>query len=76
MAVREAVAPTAIEADGGETVTVATTGGGGAVTVIVELPDFPDVVAVMLADPPATPVTTPLALTVAVAALFVDQLMA
>jgi hypothetical protein len=74
-AVSETVAPTAIEADGGETVTVVTTGGGGGavVTVMLELPDFPDALAEIVADPPATPVTTPPELTVAVAALSVDH---
>jgi hypothetical protein len=69
------VAPTFIEAVGGETVTVVTTGtgGGDAVTVTLDVPDFPAQVAVIVADPAATPVTTPLALTVATAELLVDQ---
>ena len=68
-------APMSIVAVNGATVTVVTTGGGGgaAVTVIVELPLFPDEVAVMVAEPAATPVTTPFELTVAAAVLFVDH---
>jgi len=63
------VAPAAIVAVGGETVTVVTTGGGGAVTVMAEVPDFPAHVAVMVAEPAAMPVTTPLEFTVATAVL-------
>jgi hypothetical protein len=48
-------------------------GGGAAFTVIVEMPLFPDEVAVIVADPPVTPVTTPFELTVAIAALLVVQ---
>jgi len=71
------VAPTTIEAVGGATVTVVTTGGGGgaAATVIADVPDFPAQVAVIVADPAATPVTTPVELTVATFALLVDQAM-
>jgi hypothetical protein len=59
------------------TETVVTTGGGGgaAVTVIVAVPDFPAVAAVIVAEPAATPVTTPLEFTVATFASLVDQLM-
>jgi hypothetical protein len=69
------VAPTAIDAVGGATVTVVTTGGGGGaeVRVTLEVPNFPAHVAVIAADPAATPVTTPLELTVAAAGLLVDQ---
>jgi hypothetical protein len=70
------VAPTTIDAVEGATVTVVTTGGGGGgaeVTVTLEVPNFPAHVAVIVADPAPTPVTTPLALTVAAAALLVDQ---
>ena len=74
VAVRVAVAPTSIDAVEGATVTVVTTGGGGgAVTVTADEPDFPEQVAVIVAEPAATAVTTPFALTVAVAALLVDQ---
>ena len=66
------VAPTFIVAVGGLTVTVVTTGGGDA-TVMLELPDFPAHVAVIVAEPAATPVTMPVELTVAAAALLVDQ---
>jgi hypothetical protein len=72
---RDAVAPTAIDTDVGATVTVVTTGGGGglAVTVTLDVPLFPELVAVIVAEPAATPVTTPLELTVAATALLVDQ---
>jgi len=60
---------TAIVALGGATVTVVTTGGGGAVTVMAEVPVFPEHVAVIVAEPAAIPVTTPLAFTVAAAVL-------
>jgi hypothetical protein len=53
-------------------VTVVTT-GATAVTVIAEEPDLPELVAVIVADPAATPETTPLEFTVAAAALLVDQ---
>jgi hypothetical protein len=39
--------------------------------VIVEVPVLPELVAVIVAEPAATPVTTPLAFTVAAAALLV-----
>ena len=47
-------------------------GGGGSVTVIVELPDLPELVAVIVADPAATPDTTP-ELTVATPVLLDDH---
>jgi hypothetical protein len=75
VAVSVVLAPAWIETEGGETVTVVTTGvgGGTAVTVIAAVPDFPELVAVIVADPAATPDTTPLALTVAAAVLLLDQ---
>src|ERR1700694_134566 len=48
-------------------------GGGGAVTVIAEVPFLPSLVAVMFAEPAATPVTSPLLFTVAAAALSLDH---
>jgi len=45
-----------IELDASDTVIVAT---GACVTVIVALPVFPSLAAVMLAVPTATPATTP-----------------
>jgi hypothetical protein len=39
--------------------------------VILDVPDFPELVAVIVADPAATPVTTPVELTVAATALLV-----
>jgi hypothetical protein len=44
-----------------------------AVTVMPDVPDFPELVAVIVAEPAATPVTTPLEFTVAAAALLVDH---
>ena len=74
VAVNVVVEPTFTEADPGDTVTVVTTGaGGGAVTVTVAVPDFPELEAVIVADPAATPVTTPLPFTVATPVLFEDQ---
>jgi hypothetical protein len=64
------VAPTNIEAVGGETVTLVTT-GGCAVTVTAAVPLFPELVAVIVAEPAVTPVTTPVAFTVATLALLV-----
>jgi hypothetical protein len=40
---------------------------------MVEVPVFPELVAVIVAEPAATPVTTPPAFTVAAAALLVVQ---
>jgi len=48
--------------------TVVTT-GGAAVTVIADVPDFPELVALIVAEPAETPETTPLELTVAEALL-------
>ena len=50
-------------------------GGGAAVTVMVDVPVLPELVAVMIAEPAATPVTTPFEFTLAAAALLVDQVM-
>src|SRR6266516_6798538 len=52
------------------------TGGAAAGTVIAELPLFPSLVAVIFAEPVATPVTRPLAFTVATPAASVDQMIA
>ena len=65
-----AVPPTTTLAVAGATVTVAT---GTTVTVIDELPDFPSLVAVIVAAPAPTAVTTPLAETVATAGVLLDQ---
>jgi hypothetical protein len=72
VAVKLAVPPTLTVADGGATVTVVTT-GGAAVTVIADVPVLPEHVAVIVAEPAATPLTTPAELTVAAAALLVDH---
>ncbi len=67
--------PSGTDAEAGATVTVVTTGAGGgtALTVTVEVPNSPALVAVIVAEPALIPVTKPLVLTVAAAALFVDQ---
>ena len=70
VATRAVVVPASIDADGGATVTVVTT-GATAVTVIADVPDLPELVAVIVAEPAATPDTTPLEFTVAAAALLV-----
>jgi hypothetical protein len=57
--------PTLTVLDEGETVTVATGAGGGALTVIDAVPLLPSLVAVIVAAPAATAVTSPLLETVA-----------
>ena len=57
------------------TVVTTGTGGGGAVTVMAEVPLFPADVAVTLAEPADTPVATPLAFTVATPVLFEDHVI-
>jgi len=65
--------PTAvIELGVSATVTDAT---GTGTTVIVEVPECPSLVAVMVAPPTAIPVTSPEGLTVATAVLLEDQVM-
>src|SRR6266516_4028233 len=64
--------PTCTDAVAGVTVTDAT---GTVLTVIVAVPLCPSEVAVIVAEPAATPVTSPLALTVATAVLPLDQLI-
>jgi len=64
------VAPTVRLAVAGLTVTEAT---GTLVTVMADVPLCPSLVAVIVAEPAATPVTKPLAETVATAALLVAQ---
>jgi hypothetical protein len=75
VAVSVVVAPTATDAVPGDTVTVVTTGAGGGVvvTVIEAAPDFPELEAVIVADPAATPLTTPDPLTVAISVWSEDQ---
>ena len=63
------VAPTLRVAVAGETETVATGTGAGALTVIVALPVFPSLVAITWVVPAALPVTTPVPLTDAIALL-------
>jgi hypothetical protein len=79
VAVKVTVAPVWIEGLAGLTVTVVTTGagggGGGAVTVTPAVPDFPELLAVIVAEPAATPDTTPFPSTDAIEALFEDQLI-
>jgi len=68
VAVSWVVAPTVRLAAAGLSVTEAT---GTVVTVMVDVPLCPSLVAVIVAEPAATPVTNPLALTVTTAALLV-----
>src|SRR5207244_4238923 len=67
------VGPACTLADAGVTVTEAT---GAPATVIVAVPLLPSLVAVMVTDPTATPVTRPLPLTVAMVLSLDDQLIA
>jgi hypothetical protein len=69
------VCPVPIVADDGLTATVATGAGGGAVTVIPDVPLRPSLVAVIVAEPTDTPLTNPLEDTVATPALEVDHVM-
>src|SRR5437763_6129843 len=64
--------PAGTVADAGATVTEAT---GMCTTVMADVPLFPSLVAVIVADPAATPVTRPLPLTVAAAVLLLDQMI-
>jgi len=64
------VPPTDMDADAGVTVTEAT---GTLVTVTAAVPLFPSLVAVIVAEPAATPVTNPLPVTVAAAGLLDAQ---
>jgi hypothetical protein len=68
VAVSCCVLPDTTLADAGATVTVAT-GAGNGVTEIAAVPDFPSLVAVIVAVPVATAVTSPFASTVADAVL-------
>jgi hypothetical protein len=61
------VAPTATVAGEGVTATLATGAGAGAETVITALPLTPSAVALIVAVPAATAVTTPAWVTVATA---------
>src|SRR6184192_478089 len=71
VAVSCTVWPTCTDAVPGLTVTDAT---GNVLTVIVAVPLCPSLVAVIVAAPAVTPVTTPLPLTVATAVLLLPQL--
>src|SRR5436309_8251272 len=71
VAVSCTVCPTCVPAEVGVTATEAT---GTFVMVIEEVPVCPSLVAVMIADPAAAAVTTPLPLTVATDAFELDQL--
>src|SRR5205809_597095 len=71
VAVSCTVWPTCTDAVPGLTVTDAT---GTVLTVIVAVPLCPSLVAVIVAAPAVTPVTTPLPLTVATAVLLLPQL--
>src|SRR5690349_20958464 len=50
-------------------------GGAGAETVMLAVPLLPSLVAVIVAEPAATPLTRPLLLTVAMVVLLLDQVM-
>src|SRR5947209_13105623 len=73
VAVNWVVAPTVTPTAVGLTVTEAT---GTLVTVMADVPLCPSLVAVIVAEPAATPVTNPLADTVAAAALLVAHVTA
>jgi len=70
VAVSCTVLPSSTLADAGVTVTLAT---GTGVTVTLDVPLFPSLVAVIVAEPVTTPVTSPLPFTVATAVLLLDQ---
>src|SRR5438093_347950 len=70
VAVSWTVLPASTLAEAGVTVTEAT---GTSTTVICEVPVLPSLVAVILAAPAATPVTSPLPFTVANAVALLDQ---
>src|SRR5438046_3706093 len=72
VAVSCTVWPACTLAEGGVTVTEAT---GAPATVMLAVPLWPSLVAVMITDPAVTPVTSPLPLTVAMLLLLDDQLM-
>jgi hypothetical protein len=67
------VAPTRMLDEAGETDTVATGTGAGAVTVIVAVPVFVSLVAVIVAVPALTAVTRPVELTEAIPAFELDH---
>src|SRR5689334_9130734 len=73
VAVSCTVWPACTLAEAGVTVTVAT---GAPATVMLAVPLFPSLVAVMVTVPAATPVTSPLLLTVAIVLSLDDQLIA
>src|ERR1041384_1382652 len=73
VAVSWTVLPSFTDADAGATVTDAT---GTKVTVIVAVPLLPSLVAVMVAEPAAAPVTSPLLVTLATDVLLLAQLTA
>src|SRR5439155_23915028 len=75
VAVSWTVLPGSTLADAGVTVTEAT-GTTGTTTVIAEVPVLPSLVAVIVAGPAATPVTSPLPFTVANAVASLDQVTA
>ena len=67
LAVSCCIAPTTTDAEAGVTLTVVTT--AAPVTVIAAVPDFPPEAAVIVAEPAASALTKPVALTVTAAAL-------
>ena len=73
-AVACAVCPVVRFADTIDTLTLATT-AGGTVTLMASAPAFPSELAVIIVEPAAIPVISPVAETVAVAGAELDQLM-
>ncbi len=72
LAVNRCVSPSSIEAEGGLTVTVATT-GAGSVTVSVAVSDTPSTVALMVVMPASLAVARPEELTVATSVSVLDH---
>ena len=78
MAERACVAPTTIEALDGDTASVVGVGvgGGGAITVMTDVPEMPDEVAVIVDEPAATPVIRPPLVTDTLVGLLDDHVTA
>src|SRR5690348_978493 len=72
VAVSVVLSPTVNVAAPGETCTLAATGGW---TTTVAVPDWPSLVAEMVAEPGATPVTRPFASTLATLGMLLDHVM-
>src|SRR6185312_15951946 len=72
VAVRVVLSPTVRVGAPGDTATLAAAGG---CTTIVAVPDWPSLLAVMVAEPGATPVTRPFASTLATLGMLLDQVI-